>query len=335
MIYYELSAKDGEIIRSTIKNESKFLVFNSHKDKNCEIGEFKQVYRESDFGNIRLIGDKKDDSLSTSRISTRTAKVYSNLIPFLQEVQMTQKTEYAIFSHNLITTHSRLQDEIESIIPEEKLAHALNYKDQISIIKDKLEKETLSTSESIFEIAKRIIDLEAQITGFKILSGSIKPDIWRQNLKKVLLNILYPYYNDFKKNEIEIRVWIDEQLAADNLVMLDYKVFNIAMYHFLNNAVKYAKPNSYIDINFDPARKELSFDMVSVKIEKHEIESIFEMKISGYHSKKLSGDGIGMFMLKKALELLSTKMYVTPDYSMVREYDDLIYTRNTFSIIFL
>lgn len=328
-MFYEIVDSLGQIVYSNISDCDGYKLFSDSKE-NCSRGGYKQVYRDFPFGNVRLLSDLNNEALSTAKIATRTAMAYASLSPIISDIKKTQETQYSIFSHNLVTTHSRLQDEIESIISEDKLARALTYAEQVSAVKKSLQSDIDAASESVFEIAKRIIDLQAQITGFKVLSGEIKPDIWPQNIKKVLLNIIYPYYDDFRKMDVGIKIYIDDTVAVNNLVPLDYKVFNIALHHFLNNIVKYAFPYSHVDIRFDAESKELSFDMISIRIEKDELDKLFDLKVSGKNSKGLSGDGIGMFMVKKALDLLNAEMIIEPDYSIARAINDRNYTKNTF-----
>ncbi len=330
MIYFELKGSDGEVIHSTVGLFEKSKLFEGREEDSCSLNGFRQVYRTYSFGAVRIVGLTSDDALATSRIAGRTADAYANILDTLLSIKRSQETQFSIFSHNLVTTHSRLQDEIESIISEEKLAKAENYSQQIAEIKEAIEGDLKGVSESIFEIAKRIIDLQSQITGFKILSGEIQPNIFPQNLKKVLLNIIYPYYEDFREKDIGIRIYIDDMVAASNLLPLDYKLFNIAIHHFLNNALKYTYPSSRIDIRYDVSTKILSFDMISLRIEEYELDSIFDLKVSGENSKGFPGDGIGMYMIKKALKLLDSSLEISPDYSVERVVDGRIYNKNTF-----
>ncbi len=334
MIYFELVDKNGDLVHSTIKNSKYEGLFADCKTETCKKSNCRQVYKKYNIGSVRILGQADDDALVTAKIANRTADVYSSLLATLLDIKKQQEIQYSIFSHNLITTHSRLQDEIASIIPEEKLARALTYNEQVAEVRSAIESDVLGTSESIFEIAKRIIDLQSQITGFKVLSGEIKPNIFPQNIKKVLLNIIYPYYEDFRKINVDIKLYIEDAIAAGNLLPLDYKLFNIAIHHFLNNALKYSYPDSHIDIRFDVSSKTLSFDMISLRIEEFELETIFELKVSGTNAKGIPGDGIGMYMLQKALKLLEANMKIQPDYTFEKWLEGKAYHRNIFYINF-
>lgn len=334
MIYFELHDENSELIYSTIEMERKFDIFSSEKTNTIIIDNYKQFYRNYEFGSVRIIADIDDEKVSTSKIAKRTLDTYSELILVLKAINNEQKVQYSIFSHNLITTHSRLQDEIESIVPENKLARATNYREQIEFVKESVVSDINDVSESIFEIAKRIIDLQAQITGFKVLSGEIKPDIYPQNIKKVLQNIIYPYYDDFKKREIDIKLWIKEEDAMLSFISLDYKLFNIALHHFLNNAVKYGLPKSYIKILYDPKNKCVSFDMMSLKIDENEKDNLFKLNISGKNAQGLAGEGIGMYMIKKSMDLLNARLEIDIGSRNEVTFQDRIYNRNIFNFNF-
>lgn len=239
-------------------------------------------------------------------------------------------------SHNLVTSHSLLQDALEQLVPEESLSNAQSHFNQIEIVKNLLESKKQNFAESVLLITKRVIDLQAQIEGFKILSGTNKLDMGNHNIKKVLRNILYSFNDDFNRNNIELRWHIDFDLAEKYPLKIDYKKLNVALHHFFNNATKYTRPNSYIDITYDPINRILSFGMMSVKIEPNEVKDIFTLRFRGKNASKIqSGDGVGMYMVKKALDLLKANIEVEPNYSKHEEgINGVKYTFNSFIIKF-
>jgi signal transduction histidine kinase len=131
---------------------------------------------------------------------------------------------------------------------------------------------------------------------------------------------------------VDLRIHISDDDAEKNPVYLDYKMFNLAMHHFMNNAVKYAKPYSKISISFNFKDSILSIVMMSVKIDKDEIKEIFKLGVSGKNVGTRAGDGVGMFMIDKALTLLGAKMNIHPDYMKHETVHDTHFTENTFLI---
>ena len=187
----------------------------------------------------------------------------------------------------------------------------------------------------MLEIVKRVADFQAQIEGFKLLSNDeIRLDLGMHNLKKVLLNILYPFYAEFHNKNVIVEIQISDDVAEENKMKIDYKIFNVAMHHFFNNIVKYTKPNSMVNIRFDSLTNNLTFEMLSVRIEQEEMEKIFELGISGANVGNLGGDGVGMFMVKKSLQFLGCEINIISNYLTTIYLDDVPYTENKFLVKF-
>ena len=258
--------------------------------------------------------------LSNKHIANKTIEAYAEIARTIEKLKTDYKQEYTILSHNLVTSHSLLQDALEQIVPEESLATAENHSVQIEIVKKLLDADKRNSAESVLVIAKRVVDLQAQIEGFKILSGNNKLDIGNHNIKKVLHNILYPFYEDFNKNNIEVRWHIKHEIKDENTIRTDYKVLNVALHHLLNNASKYVLPYSYIDICYNPEEKTLSFEMISIRIERDELKKIFDLRFRGRNVLDSEpGEGVGKYMVKKALDLLNADIIVEPNYSISQE----------------
>lgn len=328
MIFFEI-IKNNDTVLSNIKSHSRQEFLNSSTVRN--------ISRSINGFKINLFGTDYDYKLLANKhIADKTAEAYLNIISVKDDLRNEYGQEYAILSHNLITSHSLLQDAVWRIIPEVSLVDAENHSSQIDIVKKLLEANQQKSAESILAIVKRVVDLQAQIEGFKILSGNVHLDFGNHNIKKVLQNIIYPFYEDFRKNNINIRWYIDYDKSEINPIKTDYKILNVALHHILNNAVKYIMPYSYLSISFDNDTKTLTFEMISLRIEPYELDKIFEFKYRGKNVKKIdAGEGIGMYMVKKALNLVGAKILINPDYD--KEQADVYnnkYVLNKFLIIF-
>lgn len=108
------------------------------------------------------------------------------------------------------------------------------------------------------------------------------------------------------------------------------------MYNFFSNAIKYTKSNSEIHFNYKESDKQKSLDisMVSLKMEKDEIKNLFDDGIRGQHAKNIPGKGIGLFVIRKSLELMQKdKMLILPNYEKVFNENNLIYNENHFKFV--
>ena len=270
--------------------------------------------------------------LSSKRHIQSAVTMCTKIANSIKSIESEQGNRYTIHSHNLITTHSRLQDAVESVIPERSLASAQDHAEQIIIVKTLLEEDISHAAEALLNIVKRVVDLQAQIEGFKILSGGRKLDIGEHNILKVLQNIIHPFYADLLSNNVSIKWHIDPALAELKQIKTDYKALNVILHHLLTNAVKYTKPYSCIDINFDFGELELSLSMKSIRIEQDELLKIFEMTYRGGNVPAgFAGEGVGMYVVKRAADFLHLSISVQPDYSAHNdETDGVRYCPNTF-----
>mgnify|MGYP001558524739 CR=1 FL=1 len=300
-----------------IKIEDGENVLYSDSPENMRGEEVLTLSKKVDTNKITVIATGKDRKILSSNRHSQTAfDICIKLADSIAKVKSTQSELYRIQSHNLITAHARLQDAVESIVPEESLASAEDHFAQISIAQQFIQKDTSRSADAFLNILKRVVDLQAQIEGFKILSGDRKLDIGDHNILKVLQNIIHPFYLELLSNHVNIRWQFDHDFAEINKIRTDYKVLNVILHHLLTNATKYTKPYSVIEIDFNIERSELTFSMRSVRIEWDELQRIFEL---GYTGKNvpvaLAGEGVGMYMAQKACDLLGLKVLVEPDYS--------------------
>lgn len=332
MIYHELRDIEDDILSSNLDKFSLRNIFHEKEKENITINKVKNIYRKYDFGTVRLIVTEDELAAKSSRISSQTADAYSGMILTIKKIRDDSDYAYTILRHNLVTTHTKLQGEVESVVPESELMRCEQHSDQIDLVKKSILSNTENTVDAFLEIIKRVVDLQAQIKGFEILEGEVDLDIGIHNIKRVLLNILYPYYEEFKKVNVSIYINIPSDSSDQYSINIDYQIFNIAMHHFLNNIIKYAKPYSKVTISFDESSRILKFSMLSIKINKDELKSIFELRTSGKNVGELAGDGVGMYMVKKALFLLNSRIEILPDYHEYETIQNIPYVRNNFLI---
>jgi K+-sensing histidine kinase KdpD len=329
MIYFRLETAEGKSYSNfeLLKDLDNYIGQNTHTKH--------YLIRDVPEGKIELIATDVDaDLLERNKTGKIIVQTYAKLIPLLEATEKQQSKQYNILVHNLVTTHSRLQDSIGLVLPEKKLARAKDHSEQLSITKGLMQSNPENAAESILDIAKRIVDLQAQLEGFKMLSGDAKLDIGEHNVKHILQNIIYPYYEEFADNQVGIKWHIDDEEVENNKIKTDYKILNVALHHLLNNAVKYTKPYSAIDIYFDLESKQIRLEMISVRIEKDELKKVFEFEYCGRNAPpEMVGDGIGMYMAKEAINLLGGDIVIRPDYTA--KNDDVMgikYMPNVFII---
>ena len=116
----------------------------------------------------------------------------------------------------------------------------------------------------------------------------------------------------------------------------DYESFHVAIYHVIENAAKYIKPKTGLNIEIKDVDEfiEIHMDMISLEIKEGETDRIFEEGVSGELACRIgkSGNGIGMNRAKKILELNSGTVSVRPLCNTVEAFMGVNYQRNIFII---
>jgi len=181
--------------------------------------------------------------------------------------------------------------------------------------------------------------MKNQIDGFNLLYANTNLALKREdfnpvNIKKVLLSIATPFLDQLRESRVRLEIdSITDQYAQENKINLNYKFFNLALYNFFDNIAKYIKEDSDLKITFNKEKENflILFEMVSIHIEDHEWDLIFEDGYSGKHAFGKSGNGIGMFYTKKALNIIGFDIHVD---KVVGTYisEDIKYSTNTFKI---
>ena len=81
----------------------------------------------------------------------------------------------------------------------------------------------------------------------------------------------------------------------------------VALYHLMDNAVKYAEQGTTISISFTSIGEDfrMTFEMESLSIDDDEFEKIFDDGFSGRHPRLVgsAGDGCGMGVVRDLLHL--------------------------------
>jgi light-regulated signal transduction histidine kinase (bacteriophytochrome) len=206
--------------------------------------------------------------------------------------------------HNLTSINAYNIQEIYDLIPQSVLAS--NWKEQIKFIQKEVIKNPKATAMMFLRIAKNNIHMKSEFSIYRKLDREDKTPLEFQSfsIKNILLNVLHTFFADFSEKQIYVEVG-----EFYNKAKVDYETIQIAFYHLIENALKYTKPNSKINVDFEDGVEEflIKFKMISTYIKPEERELIFNEGYSGEIAKKTgkSGDGIGMWRIKQMMRLNS------------------------------
>lgn len=156
-------------------------------------------------------------------------------------------------------------------------------------------------------------------------------DFRNHGVREVILNVYHPFERDFKDKDIFLSFSQNIGYAR-----FDYRTMRLAFAHILSNSAKYVKPSTDIEVNFENSGEDtvISFTMTSIVIKPDEVDRIFDDGFSGCIPKanKINGSGLGMGLIKKAVELNNGTFSVIPGETYTKAKNGIYYAQNLFVI---
>lgn len=224
-------------------------------------------------------------------------------------IKKTEQQKVNRLVHNLTSINAYNIQEIYDLLPQSVLAS--NWKDQLNFIEKEVVKNPKDAAMMFLRIAKNNIHMKSEFSIYRKLDREDKTPLEFQtfSIRNIVLNVLHTFFADFSEKHIYVEVG-----EFYSKVIVDYETIQVALYHLIENALKYSKPNSKIYIDFQDDVQEISikFKMTSTYVKPTERDLIFTEGYSGEIAKKMgkSGDGIGMWRIKQMMELNSGSIEV-------------------------
>lgn len=279
-------------------------------------------------------GDSKTSDLFRKKIENLVyaipdfEKIKNNISETTYELE---KNRFNRLVHNIKSLNGHSIQELYSLIPQNILTE--NIENQIEIISEYIKKDMKRASMTFIRIAKHNSQIKTEFSIHdKLISKTPHFEKRFHNIKQVLLNVSHTFFNDFKN--IDVKVKFGE---CNTKLLADYESLHVAFYHLLDNAVKYIKPKSILNITFVNEYNVLtvSFDMESIVIEDEETERIFDENYSGINAvyAKKSGEGLGMYLIKKLVELNNGTFQVYRG-NKITNLNKIKFTNNKFNLDF-
>lgn len=320
-------------IHYQIKDNLDTVIIDKLPDKYRSIAESTEISTSSkkvniDGSNIRYTKLKNDKytifALATKAQYIKSSRLFNTKIQLVLDcmedavkfkidfIKNTQEHTDRLI-HNLVTLNAHNMQEVYSIIPQEVLANKRNklWKNSITeYVKDDLPEAALS----LVRIAKNSLKMKTEISVYdSFRNNKVRLDKKNHHIHRVLMNLFYVFFPDFTDKEVIVDV-AQTKLQST----FDYETVTVALYYILDNIVKYIKPNSNLTVYIEKAQFAstitIIFDMVSIKVEKNELEKIFEEGISGSYAIQCgkSGQGIGMSRARELFNMNDMKISFEP-----------------------
>lgn len=320
---YHILSNTGKIVASNLSLEKIEKNFQKCKKDSirakCPVKNkmFRQGKVTTQFGTVYLA---TYDEEMTERSFNRYMEIYSSFINDLEDIQVhvceQELVRFRRLKHNLVNYNTHTLQGIYKFISQDTLAKG--GKNQISIIESAIKADTRATAELLLKILKNANLEKAEYDVYDMLyKTSPILDFQHHSIHKVIYLTLTTYWLDFLEKNID--VFIDDSNIE---LCFDYKSMSVVLGHIFDNALKYAAPNSNIEIKFKGDQKKFNviFDMVSLKIEDDEIEDIFNEGVSGAWSKKsnTNGGGYGLYAIKSLSELNNVHVSMKTNLNKLR-----------------
>lgn len=327
MIYFRIKDENNKIVAGNMEQFSRVHEFENNK----EFSEIKNglgikgAYDKIDDFSIWIVVENEKDLIKSNKLFKKTFQLYKKVS---LDVYKHHKNEIGAYAHMLNTIQAQIRQKIDDFADNKEFI-AESYADSmqkiLSIIEDKKE----STADLICYIQKRIIDMRAQLLGAEVIHSGEQYEIKQieVSLKRAILHQCTPFLDELNKKHVRIKFYFDDECKT----VIDKNMFSLVMYNFFSNASKYTRPDSEIRLHYSGQDKNLDISMISLKMEKSELTNIHKDGVRGNHAVTIPGKGIGLFVISRALNLMSkSHMYISPNYEKCSTLGDLKYVENHF-----
>lgn len=331
MIYFQIKDDKNKIIAGNMQSFVKADNFNSSNKNfsNYKSGKgVRSVCERIDDIEIWIIVENEEDLLKSSKLFKKTIHIYKTVALGIYSQYKKEANGYA---HILNTIQGQIRQKIDDFADCREF-YGETYEESVKKILNIIENDRNSAADLICYIQKRILDMRAHLLGTEVVHlgehYELKPV--EVSLKRAILSQCTPFLEELERNMIKIKFFFEDECKID----IDKNMFSLIMYNFFSNAIKYAKFNSEIRFNYSNDKKSLDISMISLKMDKDEIVTLFNDGVRGRHAQSISGKGIGLFVIRRALELMGkSRMNISPNYEEVFNENGLIYNENHFKFL--
>jgi K+-sensing histidine kinase KdpD len=314
---------------SLIDNTGKNTIFvDTNPEQTYEL-HTREVTMNVDGGQLNLAVSGDSDFAKSNKLFTKSAKIFAMVIvPTIKKFS----ERFTSQSHTIKSIQAHMMQKIEGLLGNDMYSSHDNHASKLASAVAKIKENPELAAETIVFIQKRVIELDAHISSFELIhmGNKIKLDVREHNFPKVIRNVLSSFDDKFNTIGVTYNFAFDQEVGDEFYSFFDYKTINTALYNIFDNAFKYIMPHSEIRL-FISDRK-IIFSMRSLRIEREEIDKIYQLGYRGVNSQETDGSGVGMYVIKKALEINNMSIRVESDLSDQQAYNNQYYVMNKFII---
>lgn len=264
------------------------------------------------------------DRIKSKRILEGDVDALLSAAPVIESTLEGAEARVRRLLHNLKTLTAKMSQEIFEIALQNRMME--NPKQAVPYVGDQIRLDVDKSARAFVEILKHLSAQNAEYTAFDRLSGKVglaRPEL--HTVHQVLMNVAYLFFGEFIRKKVFVDVG-RTQVAAK----FDYESIHVCIYYLFENATKYVKPGSEIQVTVtsEPGQVYIKFSMESLIILPEEEAAIFKEGFSGKFAKaeQLQGAGIGLYLAREMARLNNGRLDVLPG----RAQKNSTYARNAF-----
>lgn len=327
----------GKIILNSLRGpEESAFVTGAVGIINLSSGKVRLGVSRSNSGEIFLASNEPDHLKSNRVFQTAleliasTAKYISSEVEAVEERAATRSRRLI---HNLTSLNGHMIQELYSVVPQERLAGS-GRRFLPNLMAEMRGPKAADFARCFFSIAKHSAAMKNEFSVFrKIASLDLATDKRNHYVHKVIMNVAYLFFSEFSDVNVFVSIAPSETKA-----WLDYECVFVALYHLFDNASKYVCHGTDVDVAVDTKDgfARITLDMQSLAIDPGTELTLMKEGYSGPAAIQLglNGDGVGLGLVLKVMEMHAGHFIITPDASTRYSVDGVTYQRNRFSLLF-
>ena len=341
VVAFQLWDANGKQVVSTGEFQRLPLSFQQRPTENFHESKLRNIYRKKDIGAVRIVTHENDPLFQGTKGVARACAVYLSLIPRFRQIEINQRQHFDSiikrFTHNLIKFQTRFKGNFNRLISDNARSRPFN--ELQKEVKARIEGNTSIAAQDVCQMSHRAVDLDAQIDTLRVISGfadSARAESpIRVKLQQTIFRLSNPFIDELNRKSISLIVNIPSATSGEEKVLVAPGLFNAAIWQLLDNASKYALDGTQINITAELRSRpqKLVIAMTSVCVDEDEKEKIFLEGYRGRNAGNKAENGIGLFIVRKALGLMGARVHFENE-GFVEEKNGFKYCKNKFTIEF-
>lgn len=166
------------------------------------------------------------------------------------------------------------------------------------------EEKRIEYAKSMNRATRHLSELVSNILKLsKLESQNLSPVLKRSNISEILCECLLDFENEWDRKNLKLDIDIEEDIYIDT----DPDLISIVWTNLVSNAIKFSSDGGTIGVRL---RKKGNYVIVSISdtgcgMDKNTMERIFDKFYQGDTSHSIEGNGLGLALVKKVIDILN------------------------------